>query len=291
MPDYKGILSTENNMNIPQVKLQDGYNIPALGFGTYTLNGHDGVQIMTDAIAQGYRMLDSAFNYENEGAVGQAVRLSDVPREELFITSKLPGRHHYYDQAVKTIEESLFRANLNYYDLYLIHWPNPKQGLFVEAWQALIDAQKKGQIKSIGVSNFLPEHIETLKKETGVLPVINQVELHPFFNQAQQRAYDQSQGIITMAWSPLGRASNVLKHPVLQQIAQEVGYSVPQIILRWQVQLGVIPIPKSASHQNQIANQEIFKFALNDDAMQRINALTLTDGRLNAQDPAIYEEF
>lgn len=278
-------------MKIPKLQLQDGYEIPALGFGTYTLNGHEGVKIMSQAIEQGYRMLDSAFNYENEGAVGQAVRLSDVPRDEFFITSKLPGRRQRYEQAVQTIEESLFRAQLNYYDLYLIHWPNPKQGLFVEAWQALIDAQKKGQIKSIGVSNFLPEHIETLKKETGVLPVINQVELHPFFNQAQQRAYDQSQGIVTMAWSPLGRASDVLTHPVLQQIAQEVGYSVPQVILRWQAQLGVIPIPKSASHQNQIANQEIFDFSLNDDVMQRINALTKADGRLKNQDPAVYEEF
>ncbi|WP_269914451.1 aldo/keto reductase [Acinetobacter sp. HY1485] len=278
-------------MKIPKLQLQDGYEIPALGFGTYTLNGHEGVKIMSQAIEQGYRMLDSAFNYENEGAVGQAVRLSDVPRDEFFITSKLPGRRQRYEQAVQTIEESLFRAQLNYYDLYLIHWPNPKQGLFVEAWQALIDAQKKGQIKSIGVSNFLPEHIETLKKETGVLPVINQVELHPFFNQEKQRAYDQSQGIITMAWSPLGRASDVLTHPVLQQIAQEVGYSVPQIILRWQVQLGVIPIPKSASHQNQIANQEVFDFSLNDNAMQRINTLTKADGRLKNQDPAIYEEF
>ena len=278
-------------MKIPKLQLQDGYEIPALGFGTYTLNGHEGVKIMSQAIEQGYRMLDSAFNYENEGAVGQAVRLSDVPRDEFFITSKLPGRRQRYEQAVQTIEESLFRAQLNYYDLYLIHWPNPKQGLFVEAWQALIDAQKKGQIKSIGVSNFLPEHIETLKKETGVLPVINQVELHPFFNQEKQRAYDQSQGIVTMAWSPLGRASDVLTHPVLQQIAQEVGYSVPQVILRWQAQLGVIPIPKSASHQNQIANQEIFDFSLNDDVMQRINALTKADGRLKNQDPAIYEEF
>ena len=278
-------------MKIPKLQLQDGYEIPALGFGTYTLNGHEGVKIMSQAIEQGYRMLDSAFNYENEGAVGQAVRLSDVPRDEFFITSKLPGRRQRYEQAVQTIEESLFRAQLNYYDLYLIHWPNPKQGLFVEAWQALIDAQKKGQIKSIGVSNFLPEHIETLKKETGVLPVINQVELHPFFNQEKQRAYDQSQGIVTMAWSPLGRASDVLTHPVLQQIAQEVGYSVPQVILRWQAQLGVIPIPKSASHQNQIANQEIFDFSLNDDVMQRINALTKADGRLKNQDPAVYEEF
>lgn len=282
---------TVMHQSIPKIKLQDGYDIPALGFGTYTLNGHRGVKIISDAIQQGYRMLDSAFNYENEGAVGQAVRLSEVPREEFFITSKLPGRHHHYKQAVQTIEESLFRAQLNYYDLYLIHWPNPKQDLFIEAWHALIDAQKKGQIKSIGVSNFLPEHIEILKKETGILPAVNQIELHPFFNQKEQREYDAANGILTMAWSPLGRASAVLENDVLKQIAEDVGYSVPQVILRWQTQLGVIPIPKAASHENQLSNKAIFDFELNLDQIQQINALTRVDGRIKNQDPETYEEF
>ncbi|MHA3050332.1 aldo/keto reductase [Acinetobacter sp. ANC 4639] len=277
--------------HIPHLALHDGYAIPALGFGTYSLNGHMGVQTMQRALAHGYRILDSAFNYENEGAVGQAARLSGLPRDELFITSKLPGRHHAYDKAVVTIEESLYRAQLNYFDLYLIHWPNPNQGLYVEAWQALIDAQKKGQIKSIGVSNFLPEHIEVLKKETGILPVINQIELHPYFNQAEQLAYHQQEGILTMAWSPLGRARDVFQDAVLQEIAQQIGKSVAQVILRWQIQLGVIPIPKASSDQNQLANKAIFQFELSDEQMQQINALTRSNGRLKNQDPAVYEEF
>lgn len=278
-------------VQIPNLKLHDGQHIPALGFGTYSLNGHAGVEVMQRALGHGYRMLDSAFNYENEGAVGQAICLSKLERDELFITSKLPGRHHHYEKAVVTIEESLYRAQLNYFDLYLIHWPNPKQGLYVEAWQALIDAQKKGQIKSIGVSNFLPEHLEVLKKETGVMPVINQIELHPYFNQAEQRTYHQQHGILTMAWSPLGRARDVFQEPVLQQIAEQLGKSVAQIILKWQIQLGVIPIPKATSGQNQLANKAIFQFELSDEHMQQINALTRSNGRLKNQDPAVYEEF
>ncbi|ENU79423.1 hypothetical protein F975_02668 [Acinetobacter sp. ANC 3789] len=277
--------------HIPNLTLHDDYVIPALGFGTYSLNGHIGVQTMQRALAHGYRMLDSAFNYENEGAVGQAVHLSGLQRDELFITSKLPGRHHAYDKAMVTIEESLYRARLNYFDLYLIHWPNPNQGLYVEAWQALIDAQKKGQIKSIGVSNFLPEHIEVLKKETGIVPVINQIELHPYFNQAEQCAYHQQHGILTMAWSPLGRARDVFQDAVLQDIAQQIGKSVAQVILRWQIQLGVIPIPKASSDENQLANKAIFQFELSDEQMQQINALTRSNGRLRNQDPAVYEEF
>lgn len=277
--------------SIPQLTLNDGHTMPVLGFGTYKLNGHLGVQTMSNAIKNGYRLLDSAFNYENEGAVGQAIRLANAPREELFITSKLPGRHHRYEQAVQTIEESLYRAQLNYFDLYFIHWPNPQQGLFVEAWQALIDAQKKGQIKSIGVSNFLPEHIEQLKRETGILPAVNQVELHPFFNQLAQRQYDESHKIKTMAWSPLGRMSAILQTPVLNEIAQEIGCSVVQVVLRWQIQLGVVPIPKASSHENQLANQAIFDFKLSNEQIQKINALTRIDGRMKNQNPAVYEEF
>ncbi|MFW1664482.1 aldo/keto reductase [Acinetobacter ursingii] len=278
-------------IKIPSLKLHDGYQIPALGFGTYTLKGKAGVDVMLRALNNGYRLLDSAFNYENEGAVGEAFRQSGLERKDVFISSKLPGRRHPYKQAIETIEESLYRMQLDYLDLYLIHWPNPKQGLYVEAWQALIEAQKQGLIKSIGVSNFLPEHIDTLKRETGILPVINQVELHPYFNQAEQRQYDQSKQILTMAWSPLGRGSEVIKNEVLQQIAQELNYSVQQVILRWQHQLGVIPIPKASSDKNQLANQEIFNFSLSDEQMQQINQLTRTDGRLANQNPAVYEEF
>jgi len=167
-------------LQIPEIMLHDGNRIPAIGLGTYKLKGSAGAAAIANAINSGYRLIDSAYNYENEGTIGEGVRRSAVKREDLQITSKLPGRYQAYDEAVTTIQESLYRANLDYYDLYLIHWPNPKQDKYVEAWQALIDAKKWGLIRSIGVCNFLPEHLECLEKETGVLPVINQIELTPF---------------------------------------------------------------------------------------------------------------
>ncbi|MDN6244349.1 MAG: aldo/keto reductase, partial [Tetragenococcus koreensis] len=183
-------------------ELSDGFNIPKLGFGTYKLKGTYGTRVIEQALQVGYRLLDTAVNYENEGTVGRAIKNSSVPRDQITVTSKLPGRHHSYQEALAAIEESVACLDLDYIDLYLIHWPNPKQEKYVEAWQALIDAQKSGLVRSIGVSNFLPEHIEHLEKETGVLPVINQVELHPEFNQQAQREFDASKEIITQAWSP-----------------------------------------------------------------------------------------
>ncbi|WP_193224467.1 aldo/keto reductase [Bacillus sp. B1-b2] len=276
---------------IPQITLNDGLAIPAIGLGTYNLRGATGVQAMTSAIDMGYRLLDSAFNYENEGAVGEAIRRSSVPRDQLFVTSKLPGRHHAYDKALYTIQESLYRTKLDYYDIYLIHWPNPKQDIYVEAWQALIDAKKWGLIRSIGVCNFLPEHLERLTKETGVTPSINQIELHPYFSQKEQVAYDKENGIITESWSPLGRASNVLQNETIQQIASSHGKTISQVILRWHIQLGALPIPKSSSPQRQLENLQVFDFELTQEQMQRISSLTRPDGRIANQDPAEYEEF
>lgn len=271
--------------------LRDGLTVPKIGFGTYKLNGAHGVQVIDSAIDRGYRLLDTAFNYENEGAVGEAVRRSSVPRSELLISSKLPGRHHTYAEAINTIQESLYRAGLDYYDLYLIHWPNPKEDHYVEAWQALIDAQKLGLIRSIGVSNFLPEHLERLNKETGVLPVINQVELHPYFNQQAQRNYDQAHGILTQDWSPLGRASEMLQNETLKEIAVHYHKNVGQLILRWELQLGTLPIPKSSTPSRQAGNMDVFDFEISAADMATINGLSQVDGRLNNQDPAVYQEF
>lgn len=276
---------------IPDITLNDGLTLPVVGLGTYALNGNEGARAIQNAIHAGYRLIDSAYNYENEGTVGEAVKHSSVPREELRITSKLPGRYHNYDKAVTTIQESLYRASLDYYDLYLIHWPNPKQEQYVEAWQALIDAKKWGLIRSIGVCNFLPEHIERLEKETGIKPSVNQIELHPFFNQEQQRKWHQENDIVTESWSPLGRANNLLQNDIIQQIAQRHNKSISQIILRWHYQLGAVSIPKSASPVRQIENISIFDFSLDETEMNLISGLTHPDGRINDQDPAIYEEF
>lgn len=276
--------------SIPEVTLNDGLVVPMIGLGTYLLKGEEGAKAINQAIDSDYRLIDTAYNYENEGTVGEAIRRSSVSRDELLITSKLPGRYQTADLAMPAIQESLFRANLDYYDLYLIHWPNPQQDHYVEAWQALIEAKKRGYIRSIGVCNFLPEHMERLEKETGVMPSVNQVELHPFFNQAELRQWHKENGVVTQSWSPLTRARE-LENGVLQQIADHHQKTIAQIILRWHYELGSISIPKSASPERQLENLSIFDFSLDEKEMGQIAELTRPNGRMKGQDPATYEEF
>lgn len=280
---------------IPTFSAHNGYTLDQVGFGTYLLNGQAGVDTMVSAAKAGYRLFDSAVNYENEGALGRAVARivaeGVATRDQLEIVSKLPGRHHTFNQALYTIEESLYRTSLDAYDLYLIHWPNPLEDKYVEAWTALIEAQKRGYVKQIGVCNFLPVHLDRLKDETGVVPVVNQVELHPYFPQLEQLAYDREHGIITQAWSPLGRANKVLQEPVIVEIAQRHGKSVAQVILRWATQLGAMPIPKSTLPARQAENIALFDFELEPQEIAAISALGKPDGRSKAQDPSIHQEF
>lgn len=271
--------------------LNDGTTLPPIGLGTYRLWGSAGASSIESAIRMGYRLIDSAVNYENEGALGRAVRRSGAPREDLRLVSKLPGRHQRYEEAVRVVEESLYRAGLDYWDLYLIHWPNPKQGLYVEAFQALVDLKKRGLIRSVGVSNFRPAHLERLRDEVGELPSVNQIELHPYFPQARARAFHESLGIRTESWSPLARKLRVVDEPILADLARETGRSVAQIVLRWHLQLGAIPIPKAASQARQRENLAVFDFALDEGQMARISSLARPDGRQADQDPAVYEEF
>ncbi|MGV3244114.1 aldo/keto reductase [Staphylococcus sp. 11261D007BR] len=271
--------------------LRNGQILDQVGFGTYKLNGMQGAHAISNAIQLGYHVLDTAYNYENEGAVGRAIQLSGAQRQNLFVTSKLPGRYQSYDDVFVTIQESLFRSGLDYFDLYLIHWPNPKQGLYVEAWKAMIAAQKAGLIKSIGVCNFLPEHLETLKEETGVLPEVNQIECHPYFSQNELIQYHQNHQILTQAWSPLGRDNGVMKEPTIVDIGKKYQKSPAQVILRWHLQKGVMPIPKATSSVRQLENKSIFDFELSQEDMNQIDALTREDGRRKNQDPAVYEEF
>ncbi|KGI84405.1 MULTISPECIES: aldo/keto reductase [unclassified Exiguobacterium] len=278
-------------MNIPTIKLHDGYEIPAIGLGTVYLRGEPGVDAITSAIRNGYRLIDSAIRYDNEGAVGEAVRQSGIPREQLFLTSKLRAQYFDYDDALEMIRESLYRANLDYWDLFLLHWPNPKQDKYVEAWRALIQAKENGWIRSIGVSNFMPEHLDRLIEETGETPVINQIELHPYFSQVEQRQADKERGIITEAWSPLSRARTVTHDETIAELARQKGKTVSQVILRWHVQLGVIPLPRSSSELHQKENLDVFNFELTEDEMETLNALTKPDGRIDNQDPREYEEY
>ncbi len=276
---------------LPDHTLNDGTTLPAVGLGTYALRGIPGAESMADALRHGYRLLDSAVNYENEGAVGKAVRMSGVPREDIRVTSKLPGRHHKKPNVTWAIEESLLRSGLDYLDLYLIHWPNPSQQLFVEAWEGMIEARERGLVRSIGVSNFLPEHLDQLIAKTGVAPSVNQIELHPYFNQAEQRAADKQRGILTEAWTPIGKGTKLLSEAPIVAAAQKHSRTPAQVVLRWHHQLGVLPIPKSANAARRAENLDIVGFTLDAADMASIGALTRPAGRLFDGDPRTHEEF
>lgn len=276
---------------IPEVTLNDGTRLPVTGLGTYGLWGNAGANAVASGINAGYRLIDTAYNYENEGAVGEGIRRSGVSRKDLWVTSKLPGRYHSYDKAMVAIQESLYRSNLDYLDLYLIHWPLPNEDLYVEAWQALIDAQKWGLVRSIGVSNFLPEHLERIILETGVTPSVNQVELHPFFNQEAQRSVHEKLNIQTESWSPIARAADIMTNDTMSKIAANHHKTIAQVVLRWQYQIGSVSIPRSTSPQRQRENLDIFDFSLSDAEMSEIAGLSRPDGRLFDMDPATHEEF
>lgn len=276
---------------VPTYELNDGRPIPALGFGTYPLRDDEAVSAVVSAIEAGYRLIDTAVNYGNEEAVGRALKASGVPREELFVTSKLPGRHHAYDDAIASTEESLERLGLEYLDLHLIHWPNPSVGRYAEAWRALVELRERGLVRSVGVSNFTRAHLERIIDETGVAPAVNQVELHPYFPQQEMRAAHEGLGIRTEAWSPLGKRQAPYAEPVVAAAAERLGVTPAQVILRWHVQLGSIPIPKSGTPSRQRENLDVFSFELTDDEVAAIAALGRPDGRLFGGDPDTHEEM
>lgn len=265
--------------------------LPPIGLGTYNLRGDAGTRAVGTALEGGYSLLDSAFNYENEGAVGAAVRNSRVDRDNVIVTSKLPGRHHAYDEALWTIQESVMRMGLDHIDLYLIHWPNPRVDQYVDAWRALIAARDAGLLSHIGVSNFLPDHIERLEAVTGELPEVNQIELHPYFPQLEQLEWHRERGIITEAWSPIGRGNDVVEASPVVAAARAHDITPVQAVLAWHRAIGSVPLPKSANAQRQAENLAAADIELTDSEVQAISALGCPDGRLKDQDPATYEEF
>lgn len=276
---------------IPTYDLNDGTTIPAIGFGTYPLRGEAGTTAILGALEAGYRLVDTAVNYENEFEVGEAIRRSGLPREEVLVASKIPGRHHAYDDAIASVRASLDRLGLEHTDLHLIHWPNPSQGKYVEAWRALVQLQKDGLVRSIGVSNFTEEHLKRIVDDTGVTPAVNQVELHPRFPQERLRQVHDRLGIRTEAWSPMGKRRAPLDEDAVTAAAEAHDVTPGQVILRWHVQLGSLPIPKSADPARQAQNLDVFGFELTDDEVAAISGLAEADGRLFGGDPDTHEEM
>lgn len=272
-------------------ELNDGTTIPPVGFGTSGLKGDDAVAAVTSALENGYRMIDTAVNYGNEVEVGEAIRRSGVPRDEIVVISKIPGRHHEYDNAIASTRESLDRLGLDRIDVHLIHWPNPQQRKYTETWRALVQLRDDGLVRSPGVSNFTEEHLHRIIDETGVAPVLNQIELHPYFPQEQMRRVNEELGILTESWSPLGKRQAPFGDAPVVAAAEAHGVSPGQVILRWQVQLGNVPIPKSATPSRQRENLELDGFDLTDDEVAAISALARPDGRLFDGDPETHEEF
>ncbi len=268
-----------------------GLTLPAVGLGTYKLKGAAGAEAIARGVQLGYTLLDSAYNYENEGTVGEGIRACGEPRGGLIVTSKLPGRYQRHDDALVTVQESLYRTGLSNIDLYLIHWPNPAQGLYVEAFKALLEAREAGLISHVGVCNFLPEHLETLKDATGEYPEVNQIELHPYFPQTEALAFHRERGIITQAWSPLRRGGELFEEPAITAPAARLGVSPAEVVVAWHVAIGSLPIPKSAHPDRQLANLRAQDLVLTAEEVAAITALGRPDGRMKNQDPAVYEEF
>jgi 2,5-diketo-D-gluconate reductase A len=278
-------------MEIPVYDLNDGTELPVVGFGTVGLQGADGLDAILSAIGAGYRLLDTAVNYGNEMTVGEAVRRSGVPRPEFRVTSKLPGRHHAYDDAIVSTHESLGRLGLDHIDLHLIHWPNPKRDQYAEAWRALVDLQRDGRVVSIGVSNFTAEHLDRIMDTSGVVPAVNQIEMHPYFPQEELRAVHDSLGIRTVAWSPLAKAKALFEEEPVRAAAEHHKVTPAQVVLRWHFQLGAVPIPKSSIADHQTTNADIFGFELSEAEVDAITGLGRPDGRLFNGDPNEHYEM
>jgi 2,5-diketo-D-gluconate reductase A len=271
--------------DIPAITLNDGKTIPQLGFGVWQVPNGAVTEAVQTAIKAGYRSIDTAQGYGNEAGVGKAIAESGVPREELFITSKLRTRDQGYDSTLKSLMGTLDRMGLDYLDLFLIHWPVPAHDRYSDTWKAFVQLQRDGRIRSIGVSNFLPEYLDRIIGDTGVTPAINQIEVHPEFQQLDVRAFHDQHDIAIESYSPLGSGSGILDNAVIGGIAKKHGKSPAQAILRWHLQQGLIVIPKSVHAERIQANIDVFDFELDEDDMAAIGKLDRPDGK-TGDDPA-----
>lgn len=284
------MVGMSNHISIPVLELNDGRVKPAVGFGTYKLTGDQAISATRSAIEVGYRHIDTAVLYGNESEVGTAIRgaisAGDITREDLFVNTKVWHDHHEKAKTINSVKQSLSAMGLDYLDSVMVHWPWPQGGKFLESYEGLLELREQGLIKSVAVANFYPEVLTKVIEETGVAPVLNQVELHPGFSQHELRVFHAEHGIITEAWMPIVRGK-LTEEPVIVEIAEATGKSVSQIALRWEYQLGVSAVPKSGNSQRQAENIDIFDFELSEDQMSAITALDETGGRLSG-DPLTF---
>lgn len=263
---------------VPRIEFNDGHSIPQLGFGVFRIPPEDAERLVTEAIEVGYRHIDTAWGYFNEEGVGAAMRNCGLARDELFATTKVWNSSQGRELAIESFERSMETLGLDVLDLLLIHWPAPANDLYVETWETFVELRESGRVRSIGVSNFEPEHIDRIVAATGVVPAINQVELHPFFQQRALRDYHAAHGIVTEAWGPIARGA-VGDDPLLVTLASSWGRTPAQIALRWELQHGIVTIPKSATSARIAANFDVFDFELSADDMAMIDALDRPEGR------------
>jgi len=259
-------------LTVPTVRLNNGVEIPQLGFGVFQIKPEVTVEAVTTALEVGYRHIDTAEMYRNEKEVGEAIAASGIDPSEIFVTSKLNNNKHDFDDTLAAFDKTLADLRLDRIDLFLIHWPLPKVGDFVQTWKALERVYSEGRARSIGVSNFQPHHLRRLHQESTVVPAVNQIELHPYLTQDELRAFDAEHGIATEAWSPIAQGG-VLEDATITDLADSYGKTSAQIVLRWHIQLGNIVFPKSVKQGRMRENFEIFDFELTDTDMSRISAL------------------
>lgn len=272
---------------VPPIILNNGVEMPQLGFGVWQVPDAEAESAVATALEAGYRSIDTAAVYGNEEGTGKAVAASGIAREELFVTTKLWNTDQGHDSTLRAFDTSLEKLGLDYVDLYLIHWPLPSKGLAVDTYKAFEKIQADGRAKSIGVSNFLPEHLEQLLAETSVVPAVNQIELHPHLQQHALREFHAEQGIATEAWSPLGQGKGLLEVPAIVAIARKHDRTPAQVVLRWHVQLGNVVIPKSVTPSRIKENIDVFGFELDPEDMAAISALN-EDRRLGP-DPVTFD--
>ena len=260
------------DIDTPTIALNDGASIPQLGLGVYKVPDDEAETVVATALEAGYRHLDTASFYGNEGGVGRAMRASGVPRDEVFLTTKVWNTDHGYDETLRAFDLSLETLGTDHVEHYLIHWPAPRQDRYVETYRALERIREEGRARSIGVSNFQVHHLERLLGETGVVPAVDQVEAHPWLQQRELRAFADAHGIVTEAWSPLARG-RILDDPTLLRLAEAHGVSTAQVVIRWHLQQGLVVIPKSVTPSRIRSNADVFGFELSDDDLAAIAAL------------------